>query len=349
MLTDLFNWWKEQMRDLVPASLRPSSGRTWRRTLVIVPDTPDLSSVELFLQSRGGETSLGRHGLNSAGLRGVLGRLPRALRTSSVLRVSPDLLLEREITLPLAAEHDLKRVVSYEMDRLTPFRADEVFWNCLAGKRDPVRNRLHVRVTVIPYLRVEAILTALMQSGLAPARIAAGETTEPNRIIPLTEDRTAHRWLGPRVHAVALGGCGVMVAVAITLPFILQSVAAARLDARIEAVKPQVVEAEKLRKKIATGATTADAIAAARNQLGTPLQIHRSADRPAAGRYLSDRAERAPAEAHHQRTIRRGCPTDRSDGCESADPQPCIHRTGHSRRDQWRRDVLDPRRAGVVT
>src|SRR6202035_1226226 len=62
MLTDLFNWWKEQMRDLVPASLRPSSGRTWRRTLVIVPDTPDLSSVELFLQSRGGETSLGRHG-----------------------------------------------------------------------------------------------------------------------------------------------------------------------------------------------------------------------------------------------------------------------------------------------
>jgi general secretion pathway protein L len=272
MLTDLFNWWKEQMRDLVPASLRPSSGRTWRRTLVIVPDTPDLSSVELFLQSRGGETSLGRHGLDSAGLRGVLGRLPRALRTSSVLRVSPDLLLEREITLPLAAEHDLKRVVSYEMDRLTPFRADEVFWNCLAGKRDPVRNRLHVRVTVIPYLRVEAILTALMQSGLAPARIAAGETTEPNRIIPLTEDRTAHRWLGPRVHAVALGGCGAMVAVAITLPFILQSVAAARLDARIEAVKPQVVEAEKLRKKIATGATTADAIAAARNQLGTPLQ-----------------------------------------------------------------------------
>jgi general secretion pathway protein L len=272
MLTDLFNWWKEQMRDLVPASLRPSSGRTWRRTLVIVPDTPDLSSVELFLQSRGGETSLGRHGLDSAGLRGVLGRLPRALRTSSVLRVSPDLLLEREITLPLAAEHDLKRVVSYEMDRLTPFRADEVFWNCLAGKRDPVRNRLHVRVTVIPYLRVEAILTALMQSGLAPARIAAGETTEPNRIIPLTEDRTAHRWLGPRVHAVALGGCGAMVAVAITLPFILQSVASARLDARIEAVKPQVVEAEKLRKKIATGATTADAIAAARNQLGTPLQ-----------------------------------------------------------------------------
>ena len=30
MLTDFFNWWKEQMRDLIPAPLRPSSGRTWR-------------------------------------------------------------------------------------------------------------------------------------------------------------------------------------------------------------------------------------------------------------------------------------------------------------------------------
>jgi general secretion pathway protein L len=272
MLTDFFNWWKEQMRDLVPAALRPSSGRTWRRTLVIVPKIPDLSAVELLLQGRSGETSLGRHELNSAGLRAAVERLPRALRTTSELRISPDLLLEREITLPLAAEQDLKRVVAYEMDRLTPFRADEVFWSCAVGKRDPARNRLQVRVTVVPYLRVEGILTALLQAGLAPARLAAGGAAEPHRIIPLTEDRPAHRWLGPRVHASALGGCGVLAVVAIALPFILQSVASARLDARIDAVKPQVMEAEKLRKKITDGATTADAIAAARNQLGTPLQ-----------------------------------------------------------------------------
>jgi general secretion pathway protein L len=272
MLTDFFTWWTEQMRDLVPASLRPSSGRSWRRTLVIVPELPDLSAVELFMQGRGGETSLGRHELNSAGLRAALARLPRALRTTSVLRVSADLLLEREIVLPLAAENDLKRVVAYEMDRLTPFRADEVFWSCLAGKRDAARNRLHVRVTVVPYLRVEAILTALLQAGLAPARIAAGGAAEQHRIVPLTEDRPSHRWLGPRADAYALGGCGVLVAAAVALPFILQSVASARIDARAEAIRPQVTEAEKLRKKITNGATTADAIAAARNQVGTPLQ-----------------------------------------------------------------------------
>jgi general secretion pathway protein L len=275
MLTDFFNWWKEQMRDLVPAALRPSAGQSWRRTLVIVPKTPDLSTVELFLQGRSGETSLGRHELSSAGLRTAVERLPRALRTTSVLRISPDLLLEREITLPMAAEHDLKRVVTYEMDRLTPFRADEVFWSCAVGRRDPARNRLQVRVTVVPYLRIEAILTALLQAGLAPARLASAGAAEQSRIIPLTEDRPTHRWLGAhgrRVHACALGACGVLAVVAVALPFVLQTLASARLDARIEAVQPQVKEAEKLRKKITDGATTADAIAAARNQLGTPLQ-----------------------------------------------------------------------------
>jgi general secretion pathway protein L len=231
-----------------------------------------MSAVALFLQGRGGETTLGRHELDSAGLRDALALLPRALRTTSVLRVPPDLLLERDITLPLAAEHDLKRVVAYEMDRLTPFRIDEVFWSCHAGKRDPARNRLHVRVTVVPYLRVGALLTALLQAGLAPARIATGGAADAPRIVPLTEDRAAHRWFGPRADAYALGGCGVLAAAAVALPFILQSVAAARLDARIDAIRPQVMEAEKLRKKITDGATTADAIAAARSQLGTPLQ-----------------------------------------------------------------------------
>jgi general secretion pathway protein L len=271
MLSDLFKWWKEQMRDLVPASLRPSPGRTWRRTLVIVPELPGLSSVELFMQGRGGESTLGRHALNSEGLRAALARLPRALRTASVLRLPSDLLLEREIALPLAAENDLKRVVSYEMDRLTPFRADEVFWSCSVGRRDPARNRLHVRVTVVPYIRVESILSALLQTGLAPARISAGGEAA-QRIVPLTEDRPGHRWLGPRADAYALGLCGVLAMAAVALPFILQSVASSRIDARVDAIRQQVTEAEKLRKKIANGATTADAIAAARNQLGTPLQ-----------------------------------------------------------------------------
>jgi hypothetical protein len=48
MITSLLNWWTEQMRDLVPASLR-LSGQTWRRALIVVADPSDAAIAELFL------------------------------------------------------------------------------------------------------------------------------------------------------------------------------------------------------------------------------------------------------------------------------------------------------------
>ena len=60
------------------------------------------------------------------------------------------------------------------MDRLTPFRAEQVFWTCLAGMRDTVRRRLHVRLTLVPRGRVEPVLAALRLAGLVPLRIEAG-------------------------------------------------------------------------------------------------------------------------------------------------------------------------------
>ena len=244
--------------------------RRWRPELVAAAEIPDPSDVTLFLRTRNGETALGRHGLTSSALREVLARLPRARRTAAVLRTPADLLLEQEIILPLTAEQDLQRVITYEMDRLTPFRAEQVFWTCLAGLRDTVRNRLHVRLTIIPRRGVEPVLTALRQAGLAATRIEAG-TAEARRVIPLAEERAARRWLGPRAEAYALGGCGVLTVAAMALPFILQSIALADLDTRIDAVRPQVEAIEKLRRQIAGSAATGDVIVAARQQVGSPL------------------------------------------------------------------------------
>ncbi len=266
--------------------------------------SPDPSNVTLILRTRSGETVLGRHGLTGTALREAVARLPRARRTSAVLRIPANLLLEQEIILPLAAEQDLQRVVTYEMDRLTPFRAEQVFWTCLAGLRDAARNRLHVRLTIVPRRGVEPVLTALRQAGLIATRVEAGATAEARRVIPLAVERSGRRWLGPRAEAYALGGCGVLAAAAIALPFILQSIALSDLDARIEAVRPQVEAIEKLRKQIAGSAATGDVIVAARNQVGIAAAIARAADRGAAGRYLRDDARSAPAQADRQRAVR---------------------------------------------
>jgi general secretion pathway protein L len=168
MFTSLLTWWKQQMRDLVPASLRLSSP-TWRRALVIVADKSDDATADLFLLGRGGETALGRHDLMGTGLRDTLQRLPARCRLAAVLRIAPDLFLERDAVVPMAAERELKRVIGYEMDRLTPFQAGEVCWTCRITKRDTERSRLHVRVTIVPKIRIQPIWDALQQV-VAPLR-----------------------------------------------------------------------------------------------------------------------------------------------------------------------------------
>ena len=64
----------------------------------------------------------------------------------------------------------------------------------------------------------------------------------------------------------------MLVATAVALPFILQSIALSKLDERIDALRPQAAAVEALRKQIAGGAATADVVVAARKQVGTPLQ-----------------------------------------------------------------------------
>jgi general secretion pathway protein L len=272
MLIDLFTWWKEQMRDLVPASFRSFVGRSWRPALVAVAENADPSHIALFLRTRSGETPLGKHAVNDPDLRDAVARLTRAKRMVVVLQTPTDLLLEQEIVLPSTAEQDLKRVVAYEMDRLTPFRADQVLWTYRIGRRDTARNRLYVRVTVIARRQIEPLLDVLRQSGLVPTRIEAGNTPDAHRVIPLAGDRESRSWLGPRAGAYGLGVCGVLAVAAIALPYILQSVAFSALDARIDAIKPEVEETERLRKTIASSAATANAIVAAHTQVGSPLQ-----------------------------------------------------------------------------
>lgn len=267
-LTGLITWWKEQMRDLVPASLRPTS-QTWRR--VLVADLSDVHEVTLSLRSRSGTVPLGRFGLGGSDLRDAVASVPKARRKSPILVVSPALVLEREVVLPLNAEHELARVVAYDMDRLTPFRAEEVIWTCIAEKRDPVRGRLHARVTLLPRVRIQPTLSALALAGFHAASVEARDA-DRWRTIPLTALRLNPGWLGMRTYTYTVACCCFLAVAAVAMPFILQSLVSANLDARIEAMQPQVAQAEKLRKAIASGVTTADAIAAARNQVGAPLQ-----------------------------------------------------------------------------
>lgn len=71
-----------------------------------------------------------------------------ALRT--VLCIDNSRVLRRNVALPAAAEANLRQVLSFEMDRQTPFKADQVYFDSRVVSRDASGRNMQVEVVLIP-------------------------------------------------------------------------------------------------------------------------------------------------------------------------------------------------------
>ena len=262
MLADFASWWTAQMRSLLPAPLR-TAGLPRRRSLVATV-APDGRQIDLALRTGTTETRLGP--LANTGI------APRNRRTRLSLRVPPAMVLERSLVLPLAAEADLTRIIAYEMDRQTPFRAEDVIWTCRVEQRDTVRRQLHIHLAVLPRVPIQPALDALKRAGRSPASIETDAAPASRITLKLLPAAAPGALSGRRAERLALACCALLASAAIATPFAHQSLAFARIDARIDAVRPQVAVAEKLRARLRAGAAAADALATARNQLGLALE-----------------------------------------------------------------------------
>ncbi|HMM65346.1 MAG TPA: PilN domain-containing protein [Dokdonella sp.] len=69
--------------------------------------------------------------------------------------------LTRTLTLPVAAEDNLRQVLSFEMDRQTPFKADQVYFDSRVTGRDAASRSLRVELVVLPRSLLDPQLAAI--------------------------------------------------------------------------------------------------------------------------------------------------------------------------------------------
>ena len=80
----------------------------------------------------------------------------------------PDLVLEAPVDLPLAVESNLGPAVSYQLDQLTPFRADQVWHDFRVLERETDSGRLKLDLRLVPRNRVSPVLERLAAIGIRP-------------------------------------------------------------------------------------------------------------------------------------------------------------------------------------
>ena len=278
MIRIFLAWWLRQLAGLLPLAWRPATvaGGMPEDTadsvmLVLGQPRPGqaAATVEAVRRRRQRLIPLGRFGLDAAGLAALRAAVGAGRHGPIRLILPPTLVLEQVVTLPLPAERGLEGALRWEMDRLTPFTADAVFWTWRVILRDRIRNQLTLRLMLVAKSAVQATTDALAAVDLAPARLeAAGD---PARAISLTGPRRS----APRRPALIAGVavCAGLAIAAVAIPFIRQQVELDRLGDRIAELRPQVDVAEALRRRVANRAASADVVAAEAARVGSTLRM----------------------------------------------------------------------------
>ncbi len=255
------------MRALLPQALLPNASQS-DALLVAMAGMSDAPQIRLSLRRRRRETPLGSFRLDEAGRRAAMAAI-RQRSGRVILRPDPAAVLERKVMLPLAAEHDVTQVLRYEMDRLTPFAAEQVFWSAIVERRDRAAGRLEIRLSLLPKSLVQPALATIAALGLKVSAIVTASHSGAPRLIDLVPPSSQRR----RTLAFAWAACGVLAVIALATPFVTQSLARRTVEARIADLQPRIAQAEALRRRLAAGSAGNDVIATEHAGIGDALQV----------------------------------------------------------------------------
>ena len=254
-LNAFLSWWGGQLAALVPSVLRrwfqPDTGQIVfdiTGDKIIVDQVSQRSHREIDrIEARPDDTAV-----EAATLAPVIGRL-RMDRYDVVLRIPAAHALRKTLTMPRAAADNLRQVLTFEMDRQTPFSADQVYFDYLVGAASPSSETMDVELVACPKGDVDAAIERARAWRIRPTivDIAGGGRKEPARINlrPVSPGRKSGSGMtrltaGLAVIAVLLG------AVALFLQLDRQRRTAELMQAEANKAKVVATAAAKLRENI---------------------------------------------------------------------------------------------------
>jgi len=270
-----FQWWGEELGELMPAQFRARMQYARRHLLMQVGDG------EIALSIEGADTTQSLDSFSTVQDPQLQQQRVRdLLQQHELTEVSRDLLLPEadvlrtEVVMPLAAEANLGRALAYEMDRHTPFPAEEVFycWNILS--RDREAGQLHFELFVTPREPVETKLELLKRLGLKPTGI---DVTGPDGLlgINLLPQTLRHRIVNKQARlnwAIAAGTVILLVFVMAQSLWLREHQIEAITEA-IDGVRAEALAVQQIRQQIDDASEAAGFMQAHKVQNGYKVEV----------------------------------------------------------------------------
>jgi len=273
-----FHWWFDELRQSLPQSWQQKLQHALRRvTLHIhqdslhlgVDENRSLQQLESFSMTQG--VAMQQQQINDLLIEQDLAESPRYLLLDS------ETVLSKEMLLPAAAEANLSQVLTFEMDRQTPFRAKDIYfdWKILEPGSDAGQIRLGIYL--VPRSEVDKTLRVLHVRNLELAGIDVidqGRTMGLN-LLP-TEKRVRQVNKTARFNLVVAAAAIVLLAVVMAQSIYLRSHQVAELEAAIAEVQGEARRVQRIKEQIGDSSEAATFLTVRREQ--SPLAIEILAD-----------------------------------------------------------------------
>lgn len=163
-----WSWWTGELMELMPPSFREFIERRSRRLLVEF-----MGNDLIILEGHADRVQvLKRVPVESANE--SLAGLSRGARDTALI-VPSDKILSKALTLPLAAEENLYEVLGFEMDRHTPFSADQVYYDFSITGRSVERQELSLVLFFAPRKIVDGLVELASSCGIPPTAATSRE------------------------------------------------------------------------------------------------------------------------------------------------------------------------------
>jgi general secretion pathway protein L len=255
MLTNFISWWTARFSELLPRSLLDAAGAPE----AIVAETDHTGGVIISLRRKGRLEPL---------TSGVAARL--AARRPVLLRPPPESVLTKHHVVPSASRRDLDQLLRYELTRITPFTAADLFWRWDGKPKTGDKTRTDVTLTMVPRAAMAPALEMLEKVGIQPRFIEVGPAQQP-RLLSIDNAEAGSPGF-PRGRALAWASASLAV-IALVLPVVLQERALYATNSAIADLQPAVRQVEALRRGISEDGAGREMLAREVARTGDILQV----------------------------------------------------------------------------
>jgi len=279
-LPGFLRWWRGELADMVPAGLRRRMVPP-RPVLWLVPSA-DTREVSIWT---GGATPEHRDTFGAGEDAGLLRDRWQALidgfddgQPEVRLCLPGQDVLQCDVELPLAVEANLSDSLRYQLDQVTPFSADQVYFDYAIAERDAEHGRLKVDLRLAMRGRVDDLRERLAAAGIRPHAVDCqdGSPDSPRgagfNMLPL-EQRPRHVYRRARINWLMAAGLVLVLAVVMAESLYLHGRTVERLSSEVNELRSEADDVMALQRELEDALAAANFLAERRRRQPVAIRV----------------------------------------------------------------------------